>query len=52
MKFLLSLSLVIILGSAFLRYSTSIYKSESTIIILEDDENMLLVRDAVDHQDK
>ena len=42
----------LILGVVFLRYSTPIYKSESTIIILEDDENMLLVRDAVDHQDK
>jgi tyrosine-protein kinase Etk/Wzc len=47
-----SFTIFIILGLAFLRYSTSIYKSESTIIILEDDENMILVRDAVDHQDK
>lgn len=48
----MSIVLFTILGLAFLRYSKSIYKSESTIIILEDDENMLLVRDAVDHQDK
>ena len=42
----------LLLGLAFLRYSTSIYTSSSTILIVEDDENVLLIRDAIDHQDK
>jgi tyrosine-protein kinase Etk/Wzc len=48
----LSFVVFLILGLAFLRYSTPIFTSQATIIILEDDENILLVRDAIEHQDK
>lgn len=45
-------TICLFLGIAFLRYSTSIYTSSSTILIVEDDENVMLIRDAIDHQDK
>ncbi|MFT6282168.1 MAG: capsular exopolysaccharide synthesis family protein [Salibacteraceae bacterium] len=48
----LSFALCIIAGLAFLRYSTAIYTSEATILIVEDDENVLLIRDVIASNDK
>ncbi|MFT5820932.1 MAG: tyrosine-protein kinase Etk/Wzc, partial [Crocinitomix sp.] len=50
--FAFSFIVCLIIGLGFLRYSTSIYSSEATILIVEDEENALLIRDAIDHKDK
>lgn len=48
LSFIISLAI----GVAYLRYSIPIYTSEATILILEDNENILIVRDADNNRDK
>lgn len=48
----LSFIISLIIGAAHLRYSMPVYTSEATLLILEDDENILIVRDADNNRDK
>ncbi|NRA10392.1 MAG: AAA family ATPase [Crocinitomicaceae bacterium] len=43
----LSFIICLIIGMAYLRYSTSIYTSQTTILMIEDEENILIDYDAI-----
>jgi tyrosine-protein kinase Etk/Wzc len=48
----LSFIIALAIGAAFLRYSMPIYTSEATILIIEDDENILIVKEGAINRDK
>jgi tyrosine-protein kinase Etk/Wzc len=48
----ISFIFALLIGVAFLRYSMPIYTSEATMLIIEDDENILIVKEGATGRDK